>query len=302
MRTTAFLLAALTVVGLLSTACADGRGEVEAGDCFAQGTAARFDWDTEVSCDKPHTVEVFHVHDASATPLGQFARHDLDDKTSPARGQYLQLLTDVCERKWSEYTGYDQLASSLVPDAVVLPAIYGDMALEATPQQEWEAGNRIVVCYQVLGRPGTRDEAPISVQLPVLQTMAEDRAAIPIEVRDCARAPVGEQGEQPVPCTTPHDREYLGHLDLAHFLGGSVPDLNQTFLDQFDTVTAGEEDWVVLDELCGRIFGQLISKGQDARLFAQVYTTDGSWGWADDGYYHAACFAQTAPQAGSVLG
>lgn len=300
MRRTAFVLAALTVVGLLSTACADGRGEVEAGDCFGQGTAARFDWDTEVSCEKPHTVEVFHVHDASATPLGQFARADLDEQGSPARQQYLRLLTDVCEPKWSDYTGYDELASPLVPGAVVLPALNGDMALEATAQPEWEAGNRIVVCYQVLGRPGTRNEAPISVQRPVLQTLTTDPGAVPIELRDCALAPVGGQGEQPVPCTAQHDREYLGHLDLAQFLGGSVPELDQPFLDQFDTVTASEQDWAVLDGLCERVFGQLIGENQDASLFAQVYT-DESWGWADGGFYHAACFAQTAPQAGSVL-
>lgn len=302
MRRTDLLLVALTVVGLLSAACAAGRGDVEVGDCFRNGTATKFEWDTEVSCDQPHTVEVFAVRDVSAAPLGQFARGDLDDKGSPARQQYLQLLTEVCEPEWSRYTGYDKLGSSLAPDAVVLPALYGDMTLEAAPEQEWTGGKKIVVCYQVLGRPGAQGEEPISVQRPVLRALSDDPAAVPIEVRDCARTLEGDQGsEQRVPCTAEHDREYLGHLNLVQFID-RVPGLDQTFLNGFDSTTA-RKDWDLLDGLCTQIFGRLVSERQDVTLLAQAYTDDESWGWVDGGPYHTACFAKTTVQVtSSVLG
>lgn len=292
---------ALTVVGLLGTACADGPGDVKAGDCFETGTAARFDWDTEVSCDQEHTVEVFAVLDVSATPLGQFARADLEEKGSPAREQYLQKLTEFCEPEWSKYTGYDSLGRSLAPDAVVLPAIYGDMALDATSEQEWTAGNRIVVCYQVLGRPGVPGEGPISVQRPVLRTLIQEPAEVPIEVRDCARTLEGEQGsEQRVPCTAQHDREYLGHLNLAQFID-TMPGLDQTFLEGFESTTARTQDWDVLDGLCTKVFGQLVSKSQGVTVLAQAYTEDERWGWVDGGPYHVACFARTEPQVTSSV-
>lgn len=303
MRRMIHLVAAVTSIGLLSTACADGPGDVEAGDCFETGTAAAFGWGSEVDCDQPHTVEVFAVRDVSAT-LGQHPRGDLGKDGHPARQQYLALVSDFCEPEWSKYTGYDKLGASLAPGAKVLPALYGDMALEATPPKEWESGNKLVVCYQVFGRPGQQGEEPIRVDDLVLSGMATEQATVPIQVRDCATTPVGDLGEQRVPCTTLHDREYLGHLDAAQF-AGRLPGLDQTFLDGFSTTTAPPEAWAVLDSLCTRVFGPLLDgSGQDATVLAQVYTDDQAWGWApQEGSYHTACFAQTAQQTTtSILG
>lgn len=286
---------ALTTVGLLSTACADGVGDVEAGDCFRAGTAAAFGWGSEVGCDEPHTVEVFAVRDVNAE-LGQVARSALEEEGNPARQQYLALVSDFCEPEWSDYTGYGELGSSLAPDAVVLPAVYGDMALEAAPAPEWDSGNKIVICYQVFGRAGAQGEQPITVDSPVLSTLAQSPATVPTQVRDCAMTPSGDQGEQRVSCAAQHDREYLGHLDAAEF-AGLAPGLDQAFLERFDTATAPDEDWAVLDGLCARIFPALLGGARDdITLLAQVYTGDEQWGWADDGKYHVACFAQTAQQ------
>ncbi|MGH4016970.1 MAG: septum formation family protein [Pseudonocardiaceae bacterium] len=295
MRRATHLLAALTTVGLLSTACADDVGDVEAGDCFRTGTAAAFGWGTEVDCDQPHTVEVFAVRDVSDT-LGQFPRSTLGEEGNPARQQYLALVRDFCEPAWSQYTGYGELGASLAPDSVVLPALYGDMALEATPAQEWDLGNKLVICYQVFGQPGRQEEAAISVDSPVLSALAQAPEEVPAQVRDCASTPVDGAGERRVSCLTPHDREYLGHLDLAEFTG-SVPGLDQAFLDRFDTATASDEDWAVLDGVCAQIFPSLLGGARDdVAVLAQVYTGDESWGWADEGSYHAACFAKTERQ------
>ena len=287
-------LLATLAVGLLSTGCADGAGDVEAGDCFQSGTAAAFGWGTEVDCDRPHTVEVFAVRDVSAT-LGQYPRSALDAPGRPAR-QYLSLVTDFCEPAWSQYTGYGDLADALAPDAVVLPAFYGDMAVEAAPVQEWERGNHIVICYQVFGRPEAPGAEPLRVDSSVLATVHRDPRAVPAQVRDCAITSRDGRAEQRVPCTTRHDREYLGHLDLAAFVG-RVPGLDQPFLDRFDTATARDQDWAVLDGLCAGIFPPVLGAArEDIKLLAQVYTGDKSWGWADGGSYHVACFAQTAQQ------
>lgn len=306
MQRTVLLVAALTALTLLSPACGFDPDDVAVGDCFESGTAAAFGWGTEVSCDGPHTVEVFAVHDVSAA-LGQYPRSALEEKDGPARQQYLKLVGDLCEPEWSDYTGFGDLGSSLNPDAVVLPAIYGDMALEATPPQQWDSGNKTVICYQVFGRAGTGGEQPTVVDHPVLTTLGPTTATetpVPPQVRDCAMSSTDGQGEYQVACDRPHDREYLGHLDLTQFLG-TVPGLDQAFLERFDSTTAPSQDWEVLDGVCRRIFPSLLgSDRSDIRLLAQVYTDEASWGWpAEDGSYHAACFAQPDRQiTRSVVG
>jgi hypothetical protein len=302
MRSGARLCAALAMIGLLGPACADRLGDVEAGDCFQTGTAAAFGWGTEVPCDQPHTVEVFAVREMTDT-LGGYPRQALEEAGSPARLQYLALVTGFCEPAWSEYSGFGDLGDSLAPGAVVLPAIYGDMALEAAPIGEWDAGNKIVLCYQVFGRPGTDAERAIVVDRPVLAGLGSAGADVPAEVRDCAIGPAPGRAEQRVLCLLPHDREYLGHLDLAQFVD-RAPGLHPGFLDRFDSSTAPAEDRAVLDGLCGQVFAPLLGAPRpDVALLAQVYTHDPGWGWAEDGSYHAACFASTArPVTGSVVG
>ncbi len=296
------LAAAVLTLGGLSAACGNGTGEVAVGDCFRSGTAAAFGWGTEVPCDRPHSVEVFAVRDVTAG-YRDVPRAALEEEGNPARARYLALVTEICEPAWSDYSGFGELGSSLTPRAVVRPAIYGDMALEANPAADWDAGRKTVICYQVLGRPGTDGEQPISVDRPVLETLGRAPAAVPLQVRDCALSPVGDQREKRVQCQEPHDREYLGHLDLAQFVG-LVPGLDQAFLDRFNSVTAPGKDWAVLDGLCGRIFGALPGRSRpDITLLAQVYTADKTWGWADRGAYHAACFARTGQQVTrSVVG
>lgn len=302
MRSVALVAAILTTVGLFSAACGSGAGDVQAGDCFQTGTAAAFAWGTTVPCDRPHSVEVFAVRNVSDA-FGNIPRRALEEEGNPARRRYLALITEFCEPAWSDYSGFGELGSSLTPRAVVLPAIYGDMALEASPAADWDAGKKIVICYQVLGRPGVDGEQAISVDSPVLVTLGRAPAAVPMQVRDCAVSPVADQREKRVPCQEPHDREYLGHLNLAQFVG-RVPGLDQAFLDRFDSVTAHPKDWGVLDGLCGRIFRSLPGRSRaDITLLAQVYTGDRTWGWADKGSYHAACFARTGQQATrSVVG
>lgn len=302
MRRVALLSATLTTVGVLSAACGYGSGDVEAGDCFRTGTVAAFGWGTEVPCDRPHSVEVIAVRDVTGT-FGDIPRGALEEEGNPARRQYLALLADFCEPAWSDYTGFGDLGGSLTPDAVVLPAIHGDMALEASPAQDWNTGNKTVICYQVLGRPGTDGVAAVSVDRPVLAALGRSPAAVPPQVRDCTTSPVADRREERVSCQEPHDREYLGHLDLAQFVG-RVPGLDQAFLDRFDSVTAAAKDWAVLDGLCGRIFSSLPGRSRaDIMLLAQVYTGEKTWGWADEGSYHAACFARTAHQVTrSVVG
>ena len=292
----ACLPAALMTVGLLATACGGyDAGSIEPGDCFRSGTAAAFGWGTEVSCDDQHTVEVFAVREVGDT-LGTYSRAELDEAGSPAQQAYLALVSDFCEPAWSDYSGYGDLGSSLAPDAVVLPAVYGDMALEATPAADWDGGNKAVICYQVFGRPERDGGSAISVDRPVLANLGRDPQDVPIQVRDCALSPTGDQGEQRRSCARPHDREYLGHLDLGDFVG-RVPGLDQTFLDRFDSTTAPQQDWAVLDGLCGQIFTPLLEGGPaGTTVLAQVYTREERWGWADQGFYHAACFARTTQQ------
>ncbi|MGH8921014.1 MAG: hypothetical protein ACRD0H_22225, partial [Actinomycetes bacterium] len=248
MRRTALLLAALIAAGLLNSACGYDPGDVQAGDCFKTGTAAAFGWGTEVPCDEPHTVEVFAVKDVSDT-LGQYRRDELQETDNPARRQYLALMREFCEPEWSNYTGFGDLGAALAPDAVVLPAIYGDMALEATPPSEWdgEHKNKTVICYQVFGRSGIDDGQPTVLEHRVLDTLVRPGAQVPLQVRDCTTSPTSDQGELRVSCDQPHDREYLGHLNLTQFLNGAVPGLDQEFLDQLHSATSPQADWAVLD-------------------------------------------------------
>lgn len=292
----------LTTVALLSSACGFSAGDVRAGDCFKVGTAAAFSWEAEVSCKDPHTVEVFAVRDVNST-LGRYPRSALQEDGNPARRQYLALVSDFCERAWSDYTGFGDVGSSLAPDAVVLPAIYGDMALEATPAKEWDSGNKTVICYQVFGHPGADGDQATGVDHRVLNGLGKAGADVPPQVRDCATSPTGGQGEHHVSCDLPHDREYLGHVDLAQFLG-VVPGLDQAFLDRFDSATAAAKDWALLDGVCSRIFPPLLGGNRDdIQLLAQVYTREASWGWAANGSYHAACFARPDRQVTrSVVG
>jgi Septum formation len=302
MRSAALVAAVLTTLGGLSAGCGHGAGGVAAGDCFRTGSASAFGWGTEVPCDEPHSVEVFAVHDASED-FRDTPRAALEEEGNPARARYLALVREFCEPKWSNYSGFGELGGSLTPQAVVLPAIYGDMALEASPAADWDAGRKTVICYQVFGRPGVDGEEAISVDHPVLTTVGTAPATVPIQVRDCAMSPVGDRREQRVPCSEPHDREYLGHLNLAQFVG-LVPGLDQAFLDRFNSATAPAKDWAVLDGLCGRIFRSLPGHSRpDITLLAQVYTADKTWGWADGGGYHTACFARTGQQVTrSVVG
>ena len=302
MRSAALGAAVLTTFGVLGAGCGDGIGDVAVGDCFRTGTAAAFGWGTEVPCDRPHSVEVFAVRDVTDIFAGT-PRSALEDAANPAQQRYLALMTEFCEPAWSDYSGFGELGGSLTPQAVVLPAIYGDMALEASPAAEWDAGNKTVICYQVFGRPGADGEQAISVDHPVLGTFGRAPAVVPLQVRDCAMSPVASRPEQRVPCTAPHDREYMGHLNLTQFVG-LVPGLDRAFLDRFNSVTAPAKDWAVLDGLCGRIFHGLPGRNRgDITLLAQVHTTDKTWGWADKGAYHAACFARTGQQATrSVVG
>ncbi|MGH3928351.1 MAG: septum formation family protein [Pseudonocardiaceae bacterium] len=304
MRRTALLLATLAAVALLSPACGFNAGDVAVGDCFKTGTAAAFRWDAEVPCDEPHTVEVFAVSDVSrvSPTLGQYSRSELQDDRSPARQQYLALVSGFCEREWSEYTGFGDLGSSLVADAVVLPAIYGDMALEATPAAEWDSGKKTVICYQVFGHPGTDGEQATEVNRQVLRGLGRAGADVPPQVRHCALS-LGAQGERHVSCDEPHDREYLGHLDLAQFRD-VVPGLDQAFLDRFDSTNPPPKSWELLDGVCGQIFPPLLGGDrEDIKFLAQVYTDEDSWGWADNGSYHAACFARPDRQVTrSVVG
>ncbi|MGQ0775527.1 MAG: septum formation family protein [Pseudonocardiales bacterium] len=294
MRRTALLLATLSAVALLSPACGFSADDVAVGDCFKTGTAAAFSWDAEVPCDEPHTVEVFAVSEVSllSPTLGQYSRDELQDNNSPARQQYLALVHSFCEPEWSEYTGFGDLGSSLTPAAVVLPAVYGDMAVEATPAAEWDGGNKTVICYQVFGYPGTNGEQATEVQQQVLPGLASAGANVPPQVRDCARSLPNNQGEHRVSCDELHDREYLGHLNLAQFRD-LVPGLDQAFLDRFDSTNAPDKDWELLDGVCGQIFPPLLGGDrEDIEFLAQVYTDEASWGWDDNGSYHAACFAQ----------
>ncbi|MGH3766944.1 MAG: septum formation family protein [Pseudonocardiaceae bacterium] len=302
MRSTALAAAILTTAGVLSAACGSSTRDVGVGNCFRTGTAAAFGWGSEVPCDRPHSVEVFAVRDVS----GLFAdtpRRALEEEGNPARQRYLSLTTEFCEPVWSDYSGFGDLGNALAPHAVVLPAIYGDMALEASPAADWDAGRKTVICYQVLGRPGVDGEQAISVDRPVLTMLGRAPAAVPLQVRDCAMSPLAGQSEKRVSCQEPHDREYLGHLNLAQFVG-RIPGLDQAFLDRFNSASAPAKDWAVLDGLCGRIFHSLPGHSRaDISLLAQVHTGDPTWGWADKGAYHAACFARTGQQATrSVVG
>jgi Septum formation len=296
--------ASLAVVGwaiaVLIAGCA-GPAEIKPGDCFARGTARAFDFAAQVTCDEPHSVEV--VAKAAGTgELATFRRAELDVADSRARQLYRAEVTRLCEPAWSSLTGYDDLAKTLAPGATVLPALYGDLAVEAVPADQWDGGDRTLICYQVFGRPGFEGETAVEVSTRVLPDLIRNRQ-VPLEVRDCAVGPSGDRGEVRVPCADPHDREYVGHLNLAQFVG-AVPELDQAFLDQFDSQTAENSRWAVLDGLCDAVFSPLLgAERPDISLVSQVYTAEPDWGWAQDGAYHAACFAQTEGSVtGSVVG
>ena len=90
MRRAVPVAVALAVVGLVSSGCSGLlQGDAETGSCFETGTVAAFDWDAKVSCDDPHSVEVF----AAVAPPPQLAaapRSELSREGSPARELYLR--------------------------------------------------------------------------------------------------------------------------------------------------------------------------------------------------------------------
>ena len=293
-------LTALAVLTLIA-GCGDGGVEIKAGDCYAGGTARAFDFAAKVSCDEQHQVEV--VTKAAATgELAKFRRTELDVADSRARQLLRAEVARLCEPAWSSLTGYDELGKEVAPGATVLPALYGDVAVEAVPTDQWDDGDRTLICYQVFGRPGFEGEQAVEVSTQVLPDLVDNRG-VPLEVRDCAVSPTNERGEVRVPCSDPHDREYVGHLNLAQFVG-AVPGLDQAFLDQFDSKTAEDARWAVIDGICNTVFRPLLgSERTDIKLVSQVYTAEPDWGWAKDGAYHGACFAQTeGPVTGSVIG
>jgi hypothetical protein len=59
-------------------------------------------------------------------------RNALEDAANPAQQRYLALMTEFCEPAWSDYSGFGELGGSLTPQAVVLPAIYGDGGIQLT--------------------------------------------------------------------------------------------------------------------------------------------------------------------------
>lgn len=286
----------LALVALTVAACAGGDGVqgdgVQAGDCFGRGTAVEFDFGAEVGCDQPHTVEVVATAPA-AEELAAFSRDELERPSGPARALYVAAVATACEPAWSEHTGYQRLADPVAPQADVLPALYGDLAVEAYPASQWDQGDTTLVCYQVFGRPGFDGERAVAVDTPVLPGMVDDPAAVPAELRDCARQPTGTAPEEHVPCADPHDREYLGSLDMAEFLGAR-PGLDQALLDAFDSADAESAAWPVLDGICREVFSSLVGAPRDdITLYSQVYTDDAGWGWNSGGAYRTACFAQT---------
>ncbi len=185
----------------------------------------------------------------------------------------------------------------------MLPALYGDLAVEATPARQWDRGDRTLICYQVFGRPGYEGEEAVPVTSLLLADLVRNQRDVPMGVRDCAVRPTTDVGERKVPCAEPHDREYLGNVDLAEFLG-TADGLDQAFLDGFDSRTAPQASWEVLDGLCRDLFVPLLGEPRpDITVFSQVYTADPAWGWRNGGAYHAACFAQTeVTVTGSVIG
>jgi hypothetical protein len=283
-------------------ACGSSGPDIETGDCFARGTAHAFDFDAKVPCDEPHTVEVVATAPASGE-LADFSRAELDVVGGQARRMYLAEVSNLCEPAWSAYTGYEELAADRAPGADVLPALYGDLAVEATPARQWDRGNRTLICYQVFGRPGFEGEEAVPVNSLVLADLLSNQSDVPVGVRDCAVRPTADVGERKVPCTEPHDREYLGNIDLAEFRD-RTPGLDQAFLDGFDSRTAQQASWEILDGLCRDLFVPLVgAERPDITVFSQVYTGDPAWGWNTAGAYHAGCFAQTDVQlTGSIIG
>ncbi|HEY9350477.1 MAG TPA: septum formation family protein [Acidothermales bacterium] len=294
---------AATVLSLLSltlAACGSSGPDIQTGDCFARGTANSFDFDAKVSCDEPHTVEVVATAPASGE-LADFNRAELDVVGGEARRLYLAEVSNLCEPAWSAYTGYEELAATQAPGADVLPALYGDLAVEATPARQWDRGDRTLICYQVFGRPGFDGEEAVPVTSLLLADLLSKQADVPVDVRDCALRPTADVGERKVPCTEPHDREYLGNVDLAEFRD-TAPGLDQAFLDAFDSRTAPPASWEILDGLCRDLFVPLLgTERPDITVYSQVYTADPAWGWKAAGAYHAACFAQTEVQLTSSL-
>jgi Septum formation len=300
-------VAALVAAALLMTmslaACTSSGPDIQTGDCFARGTATSFDFDAEVSCTDPHSVEVVATAPASGE-LADFSREELDVPGGRARALYLAEVSNLCEPAWSAYTGYQELAASRAPSAHVLPALYGDLAVEALPAPQWDRGNRMLICYQVFGRPGFEREEAVPVTIPLLADLLDKQEDVPVGIRDCAVRPTAAAGERRVPCTEPHDREYLGNIDLAEFLG-TVPGLDQAFLDDFDSRTAPQANWEIIDGLCRDLFAPLLGGAPrpDITIFSQVYSADPAWGWRSNGAYHAACFAQTdVTLTGSLIG
>jgi Septum formation len=301
--TTVWTASVVAVLLTMTLAACGGSGpDIETGDCFASGTAHSFDFEAKVPCDKAHTVEVVATAPASGE-LADFSRAELDVAGGEARRLYLAEVSNLCEPAWSAYTGYVELAAARAPGADVLPALYGDLAVEATPARQWDRGNRTLICYQVFGRPGFEGEEAVPVNSLLLADLLSNQDDVPVGVRDCAIRPTDEVGERKVPCTEPHDREYLGNVDLAEFRD-STPGLNQAFLDGFDSRTAPQDSWAILDGLCRDLFVPLLgAERSDITLYSQVYTADPAWGWNTGGAYHAACFAQTDVQlTGSLIG
>ena len=300
MRRAVPVAVALAVVGLVSSGCSGLlQGDAETGNCFETGTVAAFDWDAKVSCDDPHSVEVF----AAVAPPPELAaapRSELSREGSPARELYLRQVSDLCEPVWSAYTGYDELTPQ-APEAVVLPALYGEMAVEASPAEQWDSGDKRLVCYQVFGQPGQGGEQALMVEGPVLLDLYTSPAGVPLKVRDCALSPTPVAGERKISCDQPHDREYLGHLNLAEFVD-TVPGLDLPFLDRFDSTVATDPDWAVIDAVCSQVFAVMLGTPRpDIPVMGQVFTADPAWGWKKDALYHASCFAQLPVQAARTV-
>jgi hypothetical protein len=271
----------------------DGAAALAEGECLDSGSFAAFDWTAAaVSCDQPHTVEVFGVLEVSSEfPTASYA--SITDDNGDQRNGFVGLTQQACTAKLSAYSGGAALLpKDASPTASVVPYFYGAYNAAPVPAASWNAGDKRVACYATFGAHGS-DEGDIKVSGNFLKTFWT-APATNLDARFCQVTLTVSS----VSCADAHDQEYLGQYFAQDY--STRAGFDTKTLKAFDVATATDAQWAPYDQLCEQEFGALLGSGTrtDVGIVATTDTSAEYWGL--DGSYAFQCVA--SPQVGYVKG
>lgn len=254
--------------------------------CYSAGGLQGPDYDTAVACNKPHSTEVFLVHDMPAELVSE------DRSAYLTGGRLAEAWTSwarvVCGSALQETTGLSAYADAfgVQPPGYVAPAFWGTWSYSLTPVKEWTAGARRTVCTATTSpASGSRPRPePAGQWVPTLATDKQD-----VSLTVCATA----RSREYVPCGEQHYGERIGSFDAAH-----VPSLSG-LLDTLDPAAPTGAQYALLDGVCDTAVSEL----GDDRFKGVAYTSPETWSGAGDrGQRLVSCFAQPRDKRLDAIG